>query len=375
MALALGFLRDSVVLEGSPGRSALAIGAGRKVRDNPITAMPARLIATLAAVMTTAACASHVRMASEPAIPPCRTTTPMSAPAVRWITPYDAGDRQRLRAWCDPVGPIVRLDAGSPGSSAPAPLVLVNWNMAVGDGRLADLVADIRQSAAGAEPAIVLLLQEAFRRDDVPARCPPRSGVAGRLGSAGAAGGADIVALAGTLAMHAVYAPSMRNGRDCAEEPREDRGNAILSTLPLDDVIAIELPFAQQRRVAIAALVAYGAGVRVVSVHFDTVRGHGRQARALRDVAESMSWQEPIVVGGDFNARVLDPGVSEMKKYFVEIECAGGSTHAVGRLDRVFARGLPSPAACERGRERFGSDHYPLIVRLPAVLAPDRPGG
>ena len=43
----------------------------------------------------------------------------------------------------------------------------------------------------------------------------------------------------------------MRNGRP--PQTDEDRGNAILSTEPLADLTAIELPFEQQRRVAVAA--------------------------------------------------------------------------------------------------------------------------
>ena len=48
-----------------------------------------------------------------------------------------------------------------------------------------------------------------------------------------------------------VYVPSMRNG----PELQEDRGNAIVSTEPLIDPIALELPFERQRRVAIGASV------------------------------------------------------------------------------------------------------------------------
>ncbi|HET9371217.1 MAG TPA: endonuclease/exonuclease/phosphatase family protein [Vicinamibacterales bacterium] len=326
--------------------------------------MAARVIATLAAVLTAAGCASHVRMAPEPALPVCRTTTPAGARAVRWISPYDADDRKELRAWCDPVGPIVRHDPGSARAPSAGPLVVVTWNMAVGDGRLVELVADVRGQARGVEPAIVLLLQEAYRRGDVPAQCPTGSGVAGRLGSPRGPDSPDILELARTLAMYAVYVPSMRNGRDCSEQPREDRGNAILSTLPLDDVLAIEMPFAQQRRVAVAAIVRHGAGVRVASVHFDTLRGHGRHALALRDVVESMAGPEPVVIGGDFNAHLFDSGVAEMRKHFAEIECAGGATHAIGRLDRLFTRGLRGASTCERGSDSFGSDHYPLIFRF-----------
>ena len=43
----------------------------------------------------------------------------------------------------------------------------------------------------------------------------------------------------------------MRNG----PELREDRGNAIISTEPLLDPFALELPLARQRRVALGAAV------------------------------------------------------------------------------------------------------------------------
>ena len=73
-----------------------------------------------------------------------------------------------------------------------------------------------------------------------------------------------------------VYVPSMRNG---GLTSKQDRGNAILSSLPLDELSAIELPFERQRRVAIAATVAghTRAGtpwsLRVASVHLDNLGG------------------------------------------------------------------------------------------------------
>ena len=56
---------------------------------------------------------------------------------------------------------------------------------------------------------------------------------------------ADINGHAAGLGLSIFYAPSMRNG----PELREDRGNAIISTEPLLDPIALELPLARQRRV------------------------------------------------------------------------------------------------------------------------------
>ena len=64
----------------------------------------------------------------------------------------------------------------------------------------------------------------------------------------------------------------MRNGSATTLEEREDRGNAVLSTEPLSDVLAIELPFGKQRRVAVAAIVnprSTLAPMRVVAAHFD----------------------------------------------------------------------------------------------------------
>ena len=47
----------------------------------------------------------------------------------------------------------------------------------------------------------------------------------------------------------------MRNG-NTSENPASDRGSAILSTLPLSEPIAVELPGERQRRVAIIATIA-----------------------------------------------------------------------------------------------------------------------
>jgi endonuclease/exonuclease/phosphatase family metal-dependent hydrolase len=284
--------------------------------------------------------------------------------------PDDARDRKELFAWCLAVGPVARHDPPVPAVADDRPLVIVSWNMAVGAGNLADLVNDVRtaESDGGAPHHLVLLIQEAYRAGDVPARCPPHSGVTKRLGPRRDAASDDIIQLARRLGMYAAYAPSMRNGTDCTESPYEDRGNAILSTLPLTDVVAIELPFAQQRRVAIAATVNDGTrALGVMSVHFDTVSGHGGQAQALWKALEVLQWHEGVVIGGDFNSWPFDPGLREMRKHFVESDCGTGGTHTTGRrLDRLFTRGLTPAPACRTGSARFGSDHHPVVVRLPA---------
>jgi endonuclease/exonuclease/phosphatase family metal-dependent hydrolase len=81
----------------------------------------------------------------------------------------------------------------------------------------------------------------------------------------------DVGALATRLHLHSVYVPSMRNGRLFPSDAREDRGNAILSTWPLDDLRAIELPFGRQRHVGVAARVMVPGlpPLRVMTVHLD----------------------------------------------------------------------------------------------------------
>jgi endonuclease/exonuclease/phosphatase family metal-dependent hydrolase len=302
----------------------------------------------------------------DPIVPACRETIPQDQP-IRWMAPDDARDRKELSAWCLAVGPVVRYDPQVAAAADDRPLVIVSWNMAVGAGNLANLVNDVRTAESDGEAPVhlILLIQEAYRVGDVPARCPPHSGVAKRLGPRREPASDDIIQLARRLGMYAAYAPSMRNGTDCSESPYEDRGNAILSTLPLTDVVAIELPFAQQRRVAVAATVKDRTrALGVMSVHFDTVSGHGRQAQALWKTVEELQWQERTVIGGDFNSWPFDSGLREMRKHFVESDCGTGGTHTTGRrLDRLFTRGLPSPA-CRTGSARFGSDHRPLVARL-----------
>jgi endonuclease/exonuclease/phosphatase family metal-dependent hydrolase len=312
-----------------------------------------------------------VRIEPLPALPPCRTTAPASAPEVRWLAPYDGDDRKSLLVWCEPVGPVVRYDAPGTASASPSahPLVVVSWNMAVGAGSLLELIAAVRASE-GLATDLVVLLQEAYRAGGaVPPRCPSNSGVARRIAPATRPDGADVVELAARLALHGVYVPSMRNGSDCAEPPHEDRGNAILSTLPLVDIASIELPFAQQRRVAVAATVGHGSRrVNVVSLHFDTLRGHKGQARAIVQALDALAWRQDVVIGGDFNARPFDPGIREMKKHFVEADCGSAATHTSGRrLDRLFTRGLSQPLTCARQILRFGSDHHALVARLPGL--------
>jgi endonuclease/exonuclease/phosphatase family metal-dependent hydrolase len=167
-----------------------------------------------------------------------------------------------------------------------------------------------------------------------------------------------------------------------SSELSEDRGNAILSTLPLHGLTAIELPFEAQRRVAAAATVSGTTTsgepwtLRVVSVHLDNKSrasrllqslggGRARQARAL---VEALGGDSVAVVGGDMNTwsmGFMEGASGVLAKHFpLPAKQPTEPTFATGglRLDRLVFR-LPSPHAAETRRlaDRRGSDHHPLI--------------
>jgi endonuclease/exonuclease/phosphatase family metal-dependent hydrolase len=191
---------------------------------------------------------------------------------------------------------------------------VVVWNVHVGAAALERLVAELRAgNLSDGRPAdhFVLLLQEAVRVGaSVPGAAGPEAASARAIG-APSDPSRSIEALAGRLGLFAFYAPSMRNG----SEYREDRGNAILSTLELSDLVALELPYERQRRIAVSALVSIPSAdgtrssLRLVSVHLDNASrptrfwrsfgaGRAHQARAL---LETLDGEEAVAVGGDFN--------------------------------------------------------------------------
>jgi endonuclease/exonuclease/phosphatase family metal-dependent hydrolase len=228
----------------------------------------------------------------------------------------------------------------------------------------------------------VLLLQEAHRagaavpealalQRDVPGSIRPRRGAADRL---------DVVARARRAGRARYYAPSMRNGRSVAGQPDEDRGNAILSTLPLGDPEVIELPFERQRRAAVTAVVAGRSSLgtpwrlRVGSAHFDNLAGfqrlwvfaEGARARQARALADGLGAEAPAIVGGDFNTwlGVGERALTTMARAFPQTpEGDGRPTFSHGlRLDHLFFRVPPGwQVTYRRLDDRYGSDHYPLL--------------
>lgn len=286
---------------------------------------------------------------------PCTALAGTPSP-VRWFTPAAADQRRRLDAWCATVGtPIVH----QPLTPSPSPtrqrIALVSWNVHVGGGDIAALTTDLRSGrlTAGETLPFVLLLQEAFRiNDDVPVRRrgqPSTARIAPRPQNGPRVQTPD---LARRLGLHLVYVPSMRNGPGDASH-REDRGSAILSTMPLADPHAIELPFERQRRVAVAARI--GGVTRdddlwVLSVHLENRTGGRRfwleapsaRARQARALVKKFLPDGPAILGGDtqhVGVRRADDRVAERR-----VRNARGRRHS-RHAARGWAHRLPAGAS------------------------------
>lgn len=299
--------------------------------------------------------------------------------SVRWYGPERAGDATALKRWGESVGPPVVLPLGPAGSAADR-LVVVSWNVNVGAGDVGQLFMDIT-ARAGPDVPIVMLLQEAYRSGtDVPGTLGPGATFAARiLGARGDGRRDEVREVAAALGLHAYYVPSKRNGSPLASD--EDRGNAILSTAPLADLLAIELPFERQRRVAVGAMVRGRTRegtpwqLRVVSAHLDTRPGVRRlsvlgselaRTRQARGLVGVLGGESPTVLGADLNTFF---GFAD--RAYLETALAFPDTHVTDyrrtfrgllRLDHLFFRLDDGwTATFHRAESRYGSDHYPLI--------------
>jgi endonuclease/exonuclease/phosphatase family metal-dependent hydrolase len=321
----------------------------------------------LAVFAISSACAP-LRVATVQGISP-RCVEPTNTP-VAWdratVRPHD------LDAWCASVGPPMVVSAPSPSPAGITRLVVVSWNVHVGGGRVND-VATLIKMRHGGDTGLVLLLQEAFRSGSTVGPAPqgvpiPRAIRPNRPTD-------DVAQLASRLQMFAFYVPSMRNG--ASEDAQEDRGSAILSTEPLSELTAIELPIARQRRVAVMATVTprHPAAIplRVVSTHFDVVVFGGGAARQARHLAQRIPLLNaaglPLVIGADANAtRGFGHGTVTALAAVAPVlrRCGTGRTSAwLARSDFLFTD-LPEEAIarCETLEDRYGSDHRPIVVTV-----------
>ena len=176
----------------------------------------------------------------------CRSET------MRWFAPDDARHRARLDAWCAGVGVPALHDGATSGASSNIgiqDITFVSWNVHVGSGDIRTFVMDLRNGHHTGAPRCASLRAACCRRPCERKASHRFTGAA--LGAARIPPHApvppiDIVRISRDLGLSLIYVPSMRNGASVAD-PAEDRGSAILSTLPLSEPIAIELPGERQR--------------------------------------------------------------------------------------------------------------------------------
>jgi len=321
--------------------------------------------------------------------------------ALRWLrVPGDDGVEQER--WGSAVGPAVfqGLPRLVPAQAPPVSRVaLVTWNVRVGAGALRPFIRQLRNGRfTGGRPVehFLLLLQEVHRAArEIPDPPPPESATARRIAEPPPAGGRreDIVRVAREEEAALLYLPSMRNGTAADPPPHEDRGNAVLSTLPLLDPFAVELPLERQRRVAAGVgveLAAQEGGTPMrflaLTLHLENrapwrsvhrrspVAARETQARGLLEVVPLGG---PSIVGGDLNSwwreqeepavrlireRLPHPATLEtLPTHHWELGLDRQSDYLLYRLPEGLT------GSTRRLESEWGSDHWPLLGTITAV--------
>ena len=335
-------------------------------------------------------CRHGAVVGADPKFAPCREVVTLDkgdAPEVQWFGPGQDDEVVRHFEWCRAVGPLLVARTNSERAGAVRPvdsLAIVSFNVNLGAASAIELVDSLRAGAftAGAPLAdFVLLLQETIREGEgVPDRVPEGSGTGrGVFPTPRKGPRLDVVRIADSLRLHLFYGPAMRSGK--GRNPSglaEDRGNAMLSTLPLSGLVMIELPFGGARRSAQLAQVmgrtrlGRAWSLQVGNLHFDVgpigpsalsaIRA--RQARAIAQIVDSTG---AVIVGGDLNAfslRGTAESVQILQRAFPQtVQGDSLPTRGPQRLDFLFFR-LPDGFETRPYRTLpfdFGSDHRPVM--------------
>lgn len=331
--------------------------------------------------------------ASTATIAPERAAPSAADADVRWYRATEDRDRDLSSRWCATVGaPVVRLQPTGTFSpwTTDGGLEMVVWNTFLGGGDIErfldrELGLECEPGAprlrVGSRP-FVLMLQEAWRRsedlpfvDDSP-EVPWMMGPSGEVPA-----DASIVRVAERCGLALVYVPSARNGSDSGPRPREDKGNAILSTLPLTDAVALDLPLEAGRKVAVGASVAApdGALVRMVSAHLDVastfvrtlLTGNQTRARQAAGLIEGLERAEAdgpgvggTVVGSDLNTWAAnETALRLMRRAFPQSpEWDRFGTRGIYPADHILLRHDPGVTLTltdyRRIENAYGSDHH-----------------
>lgn len=259
--------------------------------------------------------------------------------------------------------PFAAAVTGAAGCAAarhaePAPLVVMSYNIHAGKDaqqqhnleRVAAIIAD-----AGAD---IVLLQEVDR-------ATRRSGGEDHL--------AELARLTG---MHSAFGKSL-------DFQDGEYGIALLSRFPIErsSVLPLAVTPPQERaggayepRVALHALVATPRGrLHVVNTHLDPGREpvfrHQEITGILAYIARNVPAAEPLLLGGDLNARPDTPEIIALDLHFVDAWRAcgdGGAGHTFPahapdrRIDYLMLRGVRCSTARVLATE--ASDHRPVVA-------------
>jgi endonuclease/exonuclease/phosphatase family metal-dependent hydrolase len=322
------------------------------------------VLATCGCGLLAGGCAVSHEMAT---ISPCGP--PPGPHEITWYGPSAPRDRRAGDERCRTVGPpvVVPVPTASFDPLAPSDsLAVFSWNMDVGGGDLLAFITDAvgitcggpESRASGAYPHVVVLLQEGFRRSaDLPPLSDPRLAARRILHEPHPGGDLDVPGVAARCGLAAAYVPSGRNGADLPGEPRADKGNAILSTLPISDVLAVENPFETERKVAVAVSIQTPASgpLRLVNEHLEVtasfhrvfLTGNQTRTRQAEGFLEALAAQEekegrapPTLVGGDFNTwSGAESTLRMMRRAFPDSPpWDGESTRGIFPTDHIFFR-------------------------------------
>jgi endonuclease/exonuclease/phosphatase family metal-dependent hydrolase len=316
-----------------------------------------------------------------------------------WKNQASDNDYNKLLSWCQAVGsPVFIKPSHTEKKLTIDNITLVSWNVHVGSGDLDQFISDLQYGHLTNRERVehfVILLQEAFRQNStVPIKIPPYARTGNNINITTSEGlRVDIITTARKHKLGLFYVPSMRNGRQENIQNPEDRGNAILSTIPLSHPIAVELPLERQRRTVIAANISgitkskISWRIQLVNVHLEN-RTSGlmffrgfiiARLNQIPALLKILPEEKIAVIGGDFNTwfrEAQEPTIKHMENPFNRIEIFTKYDNArtprksyslfPDRLvDYLFFR-LPENWFTEKYYvdDNYGSDHYPLVTKI-----------
>ena len=316
-----------------------------------------------------------------------------------WKNQASEEDYNNLLLWCQAVGsPVFFKPSKTEKKLSIDRLTLVSWNVHVGSGDLDQFINNLQNGhLTDGEPVehFLILLQEAYRQDSsVPVNLPPYVNAGNNIHVTTPKGlRTDIISVARQHGLGLFYVPSMRNGRQENTNVPEDRGNAILSTIPISHPMAVELPLERQRRTTIAANIAgitktgKSWKIQLINVHLENrtnglmfFRGFSiARLNQITALLKILPEEKIAVMAGDFNTwfrETREPTIKHVENFFNRLGIVSKrDSPKIPRkryplfpdrlVDYLFFR-IPKNWYTEKYyvNDYYGSDHYPLITKI-----------